>query len=138
MKNLQTITITTAMAVWMGASGDTVRAQEKEISVPLSEKVSLKLVLIPAGSFLMGSPEEEKGRAKNEGPQHEVTISQPFYMGVTEVTQEQYEAVMGLLGRCRRVLRESLKEDRQEYPLADRGAMGIRLPCREQGPLLLR
>jgi formylglycine-generating enzyme required for sulfatase activity len=44
----------------------------------------------------MGSPEGEEGRdPSDEGPQHEVTISRPFYMGVTEVTQEQYEAVMG-------------------------------------------
>ena len=55
----------------------------------------MKLVLIPAGTFLMGSPDSEKGRVPHEGPQHEVTISGPFYMGITEVTQAQYEAVMG-------------------------------------------
>jgi formylglycine-generating enzyme required for sulfatase activity len=44
---------------------------------------------------MMGSPDSEQGRASNEGPQHEVTISKPFYMGATEVTQAQYEAVMG-------------------------------------------
>ncbi len=54
----------------------------------------MKLILIPAGKFLMGSPESEKGRQNNE-PQHEVTLSKPFYMGVTEVTQAQYEAVTG-------------------------------------------
>jgi formylglycine-generating enzyme required for sulfatase activity len=54
----------------------------------------VKLVLIPAGAFLMGSPEGEGD--PNEHPQHEVTISRPFYMGQTEVTQEQYERVMGV------------------------------------------
>jgi len=44
---------------------------------------------------MMGSPDSEQGRKGNEGPQHEVTISKPFYIGVTEVTQAQYEAVMG-------------------------------------------
>jgi len=55
----------------------------------------MKFRRIPAGSFLMGSPETEKDRCLNEGPVHGVTISQPFYMGVHEVTQEQYEKVIG-------------------------------------------
>ena len=67
----------------------------KELTLDLGGGVTMKLVLIPAGKFMMGSPESEKGRDENEGPQHEVTISKPFYMGVTEVTQAQYEAVMG-------------------------------------------
>jgi len=71
--------------------------------------VTLELVRIPAGKFLMGSPESE-GENKTAGPdgetmdwpgrfpnetQHEVTISKPFWMGIHEVTQAQYEAVMG-------------------------------------------
>jgi formylglycine-generating enzyme required for sulfatase activity len=47
------------------------------------------LALIPAGSFVMGSGEAEVGRREDETP-HEVTISRPFYMGVAEVTQQQY------------------------------------------------
>jgi len=43
----------------------------------------------------MGSPDSEQGRKADEGPQHEVTITKPFYMGLTEVTQAQYEAVIG-------------------------------------------
>ena len=43
----------------------------------------------------MGSPDSEKDRGEDEGPQHEVTISRQFYMGVYEVTQEQYEQIMG-------------------------------------------
>ena len=67
----------------------------KELSLDLGNKVTMKLALIPAGMFLMGSPETEKDRHKIEGPQHEVTISKPFYMGVYPVTQEQYEQIMG-------------------------------------------
>jgi len=52
-------------------------------------------VLIPAGTFTMGSPSNELGRDSNEEPQHEVTLTQAFYMQTTEVTQAQWEAVMG-------------------------------------------
>jgi len=67
----------------------------KELTFDLGGGVTMKLVLIPAGKFMMGSPESEKGREAKEGPQHEVTLSKPFYMGVTEATQAQYQAVMG-------------------------------------------
>ena len=67
----------------------------KEITIQIGENVSMKLALIPAGKFMMGSPDSEKGHLLRESPQHEVTISKPFYMGATEVTQAQYEAVMG-------------------------------------------
>ncbi|MGC4014767.1 MAG: SUMF1/EgtB/PvdO family nonheme iron enzyme [Luteolibacter sp.] len=54
--------------------------------------VDLQLQLVPAGSFLMGSREE--GDA-DEKPLHRVVLSQPFYLGKFEVTQRQYQAVMG-------------------------------------------
>jgi formylglycine-generating enzyme required for sulfatase activity len=56
--------------------------------------VNLELVLIPAGKFMMGSPKGEEERGSNE-TQHEVTISRPFHMGKYEVTQEQYEQIIG-------------------------------------------
>ena len=67
-----------------------------ETVLDLGNNVQMRLVLIPAGKFMMGSPATEVGRRSDEGPQHEVTISKPFYMGVFEVTQEQYEQVMGV------------------------------------------
>lgn len=54
----------------------------------------LVLRLIPAGSFIMGSPTNELGRYEGES-QHEVTLTRPFYMGVFEVTQKQWERVVG-------------------------------------------
>ena len=70
-----------------------------EDTLDLGNGVTMKLVLIPAGKFLMGSPATElsrwKVRDKEEGPQRQVTISKPFYMGVCEVTQVQWRAVMG-------------------------------------------
>jgi formylglycine-generating enzyme required for sulfatase activity len=53
----------------------------------------IQLKRIPAGTFLMGSPDGE-GR-DDEHPQHRVRITRPFYLGVYEITQAQYEAVMG-------------------------------------------
>ena len=64
--------------------------QPKEIT----NSIGMKLVLIPKGTFMMGSPESEKGRYENE-TEHEVTISKDYYLGVYEVTQAQYEKVMG-------------------------------------------
>jgi uncharacterized protein (TIGR02996 family) len=57
--------------------------------------IGMRFALIPAGTFLMGSPSGEESRAKHEGPLHKVTITRPFYLGVHEVTQKQWQAVMG-------------------------------------------
>ena len=65
----------------------------KEEVTDLGKDVKLEMILIPAGKFVMGSPESEKGRSKGE-TQHEVTLTKPFYMGKYEVTQEQWDAVM--------------------------------------------
>ncbi len=67
----------------------------RPLTLALGKGVTMKLVLIPAGKFLMGSPKTEKYRNKNEGPQRQVTISREFYMGLYEVTQAQWRAVMG-------------------------------------------
>jgi formylglycine-generating enzyme required for sulfatase activity len=77
-----------AQAQQAGAGGG---AGGKELTLDLGDKVTLKLVQIPAGKFVMGSPETEKDRDKIE-VQHEVTISKPFYMGVTHVTVDQFAA----------------------------------------------
>jgi formylglycine-generating enzyme required for sulfatase activity len=50
---------------------------------------------IPAGTFMMGSPEDEVDRLGWEGPQTAVTISRGYWLGKYEVTQREYEAVMG-------------------------------------------
>jgi|688.fasta_scaffold06594_17 formylglycine-generating enzyme required for sulfatase activity len=61
----------------------------------ITNSIGMKLVLIPKGTFMMGSPESEEGRDKNDETQHEVTISKDYYLGVYEVTQAQYEKMMG-------------------------------------------
>jgi formylglycine-generating enzyme required for sulfatase activity len=50
---------------------------------------------IPPGRFWMGSPEDEEGRSRREGPRHVVTISQGYWLFDTPVTQELWQAVMG-------------------------------------------
>jgi len=69
------------------------KAEEYNLKViQIADK--LEMVLIHAGKFTMGSPTLEKGRLTKEN-EHEVTLTKSFYMGMYEVTQEQYEAVMG-------------------------------------------
>jgi formylglycine-generating enzyme required for sulfatase activity len=69
----------------------------KELVIDLDKGVKMEFVLIPAGSFLMGS---QKG-PKDEGPVHRVVISKPFYMAKFPVTQAQWQAVMGKPGRLK-------------------------------------
>jgi formylglycine-generating enzyme required for sulfatase activity len=61
----------------------------------LVNSISMKLVRVPAGAFLMGAPADEAERGDDEGPQHQVEIARPFWIGVHEVTQAQFQAVMG-------------------------------------------
>ena len=80
-----------AVSLWLGVGASISSAQPpKEIT----NSIGMKLVLIPKGTFMMGSPESEQGRKQDE-TQHEVTISKDYYLGVYEVTQAQYEKVMG-------------------------------------------
>jgi formylglycine-generating enzyme required for sulfatase activity len=79
--------------------------EEGKASAPKAPKISsgktyvipsinYKMVYIPPGTFMMGSPQNEQGRGGDE-TQHQVTLTKGFYMGVTEVTQGQWQKVMG-------------------------------------------
>ena len=59
-----------------------------------TNSICIKLVRIPAGTFLMGSAETDEGARDDETPQHRVKISRSFYMGVYEVTQRQFAGLM--------------------------------------------
>ncbi len=65
-----------------------------DLSKDTCRTTELWLRYIPAGKFMMGSPADERGRYDTE-VQHEVTLTQPFYIGVFECTQKQWELVMG-------------------------------------------
>jgi len=60
-----------------------------------TNSIGMEFVRIPAGTFIMGSPDTDAEAFDVEKPAHRVTISQPFYLGKYPVTQAQWEAVMG-------------------------------------------
>jgi formylglycine-generating enzyme required for sulfatase activity len=73
-------------------------AEQLAVGDPVVNGIGMVLVPIPSGEFQMGSPEpkSKKGRfEKSEAPQHRVKITKPFFLSVCEVTQQQYEEVMG-------------------------------------------
>ena len=59
------------------------------------EKTGMVMMFIPAGEFMRGSPVGEEGRRDNEGPQRRVRITKGFYLGKYEVTQGEWQKVMG-------------------------------------------
>ncbi len=61
----------------------------------LGNGVTLEMVAIPGGTFMMGAPKNEQGSRDDERPQHQVTV-QPFFMGRYPVTQAQWRAVAAL------------------------------------------
>ncbi len=76
-----------------GPSQETTPVLEKEITVDLGGGVTMELVLIPAGEFMMG---DGSGQSfPDQQPLHKVKITRLFYLGKYEVTQRQWEAVMG-------------------------------------------
>lgn len=85
-------------------AGEAKRLQQEaayELDIPVEREINLglntelKLILIPSGRFYMGSGKSERQRCSDEGPQHLVRITKPFYMGKYELTQIQYEFVVG-------------------------------------------
>ena len=78
--------------------------QEREITY-YANSLGMEFVLIPAGEFMMGSGQSiqeivrqggaEAGSYQDEFPQHTVQITRPFYLGAHEVTQREYEQVLG-------------------------------------------
>jgi len=84
-------------------------ARHLKVPVEWENSIDMKFVLIPPGEYLMGSTEEEVAQLTEEGkvsrsymrrlpseaPQHRVRITQPFWLGATEVTQAQYQRIMG-------------------------------------------
>jgi len=70
------------------------QGQARVFTENIGNGITLDMVAIPGGRFVMGSPNTEAERSNDEGPQRTVNIP-PFFMGKYEVTQEQYQAVMG-------------------------------------------
>ncbi len=77
-----------------GAGGNDLMILRYNLTSSFTNSLDMAFKLIPAGTFTMGSPLDELGRDSYE-TQHQVTLSQPFYMHTTEVTQPQWVSVMG-------------------------------------------
>jgi formylglycine-generating enzyme required for sulfatase activity len=71
------------------------RGQAWQFVEQLADEVTLEMVAIRTGEFVMGSPPEEAERRESEGPQHRVTVPE-FYMGKHPITQAQWRVVAGL------------------------------------------
>ena len=137
----------------------------KQISLDLGNGVKLEMLLIPAGEFLMGSPDAEKDASSGEKPQHRVQITKPFYLGKYPVTQAQWQAVVGgnpshfkgpqnpveqvswqdcqaFLGKLNakvgRPHPSPFAEGEGQFRLAHRGPVGVFLPRGEYDAILLR
>ena len=74
----------------------TVAQTEAEIVAKIV--ANLEMVVVPAGSYMMGSPSSEERRFDHEGPVHRVTISEPFAVGVHEVTFDEWDACVSAGG----------------------------------------
>ena len=71
----------------LGCAGDALGSRDE-----ITNSIGMKLKLIKAGKFTMGSPKDEEGRFDMEGPQHEVEITKPLYLGVYPATKGQFAA----------------------------------------------
>jgi formylglycine-generating enzyme required for sulfatase activity len=71
------------------------QASETQPGETWVNSIGMEFVLIPAGTFIMGSPDMDQDADDDEKPAHQVTLSKPFYMGKYPVTQAQWQAVMG-------------------------------------------
>ena len=81
-------------AKWEQPNFDITKVLRRNPPKDFTNSIGMKFKLIPAGEFMMGSPEDEEKRTIDE-KQHRVRITKPFYLGVYEVTQEQFERIMG-------------------------------------------
>jgi formylglycine-generating enzyme required for sulfatase activity len=78
----------------------------------LASDLALAMVYVPPGRFVMGSPESEPGHLPDER-QHDVVLTQGFWLGRTEVTQRQWAAVMKRTVQEQRALAEGERRDAQ-------------------------
>ena len=91
---------------WRTGMGPTVLTLEEERVKPAKPGSEFRecssgcpiMVVIPAGRFIMGSPEHEFDRQTSEGPQHEVALAWPFAVSKFEVTFEEWDACVAAAG----------------------------------------
>ncbi len=128
---MKTITRSALAGILLLAGGSRLEAQEgagREPGERFRDCASCpEMVVVPEGSFTMGSPSSEEERQGDEGPQHLVTIGSPFAVGVYEVTFAEWDACVEaggcggfrprdeVWGRGSRPVMNVSREDAQEY-----------------------
>jgi formylglycine-generating enzyme required for sulfatase activity len=85
-------------AVELAAAAQREYSQRLGLPVEVTNSIGMQLAMIPPGEFLMGSPESEPEAYRFEKPQHRVTITEPFYLGVHEVTIGQFRRFVNATG----------------------------------------
>ena len=110
--------------VQVNAKGEQIKKESKQSQCfreNLGNGITLEMLAIPRGTFLMGSPQDEKDSFKDERPQHEVTVS-TFFMGKYPITQAQWRAVAS---RTDLKVEKDLDPDPSHFK--DRGGSSTRL-----------
>ncbi len=92
MKRAFFLPVTLGLVAVLCAADAKTKAHQAAKLPEVTNTLGAKLVLIPAGSFTMGSAPGEWGRGANEGPQRHITITRPFYMARGEVTNGEFKA----------------------------------------------
>src|SRR5258706_783414 len=90
MKICITALMLSAVCVALSSCGETAAEMKPYTETISGTDVKFDMVPIPGGKFMMGSPETEAGRGKDESPQHEVEIK-PLWVGTCEVTWDEYD-----------------------------------------------
>ena len=103
----------------------------KGLTVDLGHDVKLEMVLIPAGEFMMGSPDSDKNADDNEKPQHRVRIMGPFYLGKYHVTRGQFRQFVAITGYKTVVERGNTKGELGWNP--DKHAFELNISWRNAG-----
>jgi formylglycine-generating enzyme required for sulfatase activity len=100
LKNKLLLVVMIMFSLVVGCRKKTVNYGPPSPRKAVTNSIGMNLVYIHLGDFMMGSPDSEKDRFNHEGPQHKVKISRGLWMGIYEVTQAQYQSVMGTNPSC--------------------------------------
>ena len=113
---VRSLAMVVCASVIAGASvskGELKKKYTETITTSTGEKLSLDMVLIPGGTFTMGSPASEAGRADHEGPQRKVRVA-PFYLCTTETTIGLFLAYFQETGTAKKDFIDTKEEQKND------------------------
>ena len=73
---------------------------QRQLNTVLTNSISMKVVLIKPGEFLMGAADSDRNADASERPRHRVEITKPFYLGIYEVTVGQFRQFVKAQSYC--------------------------------------